>query len=258
MQGVGVKDENERTIVTYNPEEAIWYYISKLTHLEYVIDQLKVRISKQFFGFPLEKISQNKESYMKKLSDNGYSEIYTPITDDDLVIRSNAEAIIHTTKQAIEFYRASKVVSIYAKPILLYYCYMRLAKILFLATYRQEFKKAKKSKAHGLSMNSTAGEITIQPAGFFPRFQDSFYPDPSIYLDSAVIGWEDLLNPATQGFYLFDNIRANKLPDYHKNILKEHGLFGGNKVEVRVRHSKYNNLSSKYMIHELTRELLFV
>jgi hypothetical protein len=58
MQSGEKNDENERIIATYNPEEAIWYYLSKLTHLEYVIAQLKVRINKQFFGLPIEKISK--------------------------------------------------------------------------------------------------------------------------------------------------------------------------------------------------------
>jgi len=118
---------------------------------------------------------------------------------------------------------------------LLYYCYVRLAKILFLASYEQNFKKTKNSHSHGLSINTKEDKIVCKPAGFFPHFQDSYYRDPSIYLEGAVFKWQDLLEPPTQRFYLFDNMRKD------------------NKVEVKE--SKSNN--SKYVIHELARELMF-
>jgi len=34
-------EEDKRSIITYNPEEEVWYYFSKLTHLQYVIEKLK-------------------------------------------------------------------------------------------------------------------------------------------------------------------------------------------------------------------------
>jgi hypothetical protein len=255
MQNQEGKDENKRTIITYNPEETIWYYLSKLTRLDYVIKQLKLRVSEQFFGLPIEEIIAAKKNYNERLSDkNSSTEIYTPISDD-LTIRANAQAIIHTATQAIEIYKASQIVSMYAKPILLYYCYVRLAKILFLATYRQDFKKARKSKSHGLTMKSKAGVVICQPAGFFPRFQDSYYPDPSIYLDDTTFRWEDLLVPATQRFYLFDNISIPR-SDYQKNILGRKKLLGENKVLVNRFTSETSNPTC--IIHELARELMFV
>lgn len=59
------------------------------------------------------------------------------------------------TRQAIELYRASRIVSIYARPILLYYSYTKLARVLFLGTYKSEEAIGN----HGLSLQNNASII---------------------------------------------------------------------------------------------------
>lgn len=132
---------------------------------------------------------------------------YTPLSDDSN-LEGNAEAITHTARQAIKIYRASQSVSIYAKPILLYYCYRRLANILFLATYESTFQKAERSSdTHGLTIDRRdKNNIICKPAGTFARLQDSYYQDSQIYLEGAAFKWQDLMVPPTQRFYLFENM----------------------------------------------------
>src|SRR5215212_4191162 len=115
------------------------------------------------------------------------------------IIGNNAKEIVHMTRQAIELYKASQTVSLYAKPVLLYYSYTRLARVLFLATYEQNTTH---KVAHGLKMVSN--DVSCLKAGAFARFQDSVNPDPSIYLQGHVFGWHSLLEPPTDRFKLFE------------------------------------------------------
>jgi hypothetical protein len=245
---LATKIDEERTIVTYNPEEEIWYYFSRLTRLQYVIQQLKQRVTNSFFGLDVNLLMSIKAPNKKKLD----IETYTPLTEDSN-LEINAEEITHTARQAIEIYKASQTVSMYAKPILLYYCYRRLSNILFLATYEPTFEKAKGSDTHGLTRDRIEKDNVIcKPAGTFSRFQDSYFQDPQVYLEGASFKWQDLLEPPTQGFYMFENMRKDS-QQYITDILKKKKMLTNNKVEVRE--SKSNNPS--YVIHELARELLF-
>jgi hypothetical protein len=240
--------EEERTIVTYNPEEEIWYYFSKLTRLQYVIQQLKQRVDNNFYGLDTNAIMNTKTTRKSK----SCIDTYTPLSENSS-LESNAEEISHTARQAIEIYRASQSVSMYAKPILLYYCYRRLAHILFLATYESNFQKAKKSDSHGLTRDHTEKDnIICMPAGTFVRLQDSYYQDPQIYLEGAIFKWQDLLEPPTQRFYIFENMVKDP-QQYRKDILRKKNMLTDNRV--RVKESKSN--SPDYVIHELARELMF-
>ena len=168
------KLEEERSVITYHPEEEVWYYFSKLTHLKYVIQQLKHRVNNRFFGLNTNAIMSTKTKLMAKK----YIDTYTPL-GDDTNLENNAEQITHTTRQAIEFYKASQTVSMYAKPILLYYCYRRLAHILFLATHESSYDKAERgSDTHGLKRDDLGNNIICKPAGIFARLQDSYYGNP--------------------------------------------------------------------------------
>jgi hypothetical protein len=48
-------------IHTYNPEEEVWHYVTKLTSLSYVTDLIKERIDKKFFGLDTVNIMKIKE-----------------------------------------------------------------------------------------------------------------------------------------------------------------------------------------------------
>ena len=66
-----MNDESRRTftpdepiiIYTYHPEDEVWHYVSKLTSLTYVVDLLKERIEKRFFGLDTAKIMDKKDEY---------------------------------------------------------------------------------------------------------------------------------------------------------------------------------------------------
>ena len=65
--------DDRRSILTYNPEEEIWYYLSKLTHFEYVIQQLIKRIANRFFQSDTDKILKNKARRNEKLPNAPFS-----------------------------------------------------------------------------------------------------------------------------------------------------------------------------------------
>jgi hypothetical protein len=115
-------------------------------------------------------------------------------------------------------------------------------------------KKAERgSDTHGLRMDHKEKDnIVCRLAGNFPRLQDSYYQDTRIYLDGAVFRWQDLLEPRTQSFYLFENMDKDA-PEYKKKIMIENHLLMNNKVEVKEQSSQ----NPRYTIHELARELMF-
>ena len=204
---------NTFTPNTYHPENEIWHYISKLSGYNYVHDLLKVRVKGDFFGLDIDGLSKIKQEYKEKLrrelkeqkeetsqpkvtninnkqqeeeENNTDIEIHEPLSDNK-DIESNAKEIVHTIKQAIEIYRVSQIVS-YAKPILLYYSYARLARVLYLSTYK---KDESEGKTHGLEMRDS--DIICLRSGAFSRFHDSYSSKPFIYLDNYTFKWQDLL-----------------------------------------------------------------
>jgi len=164
-------------IHTYHPEEEIWHYVTKLMSTNYIIDLINERIDTNFYGLNIAKLMKIKEKY----NDSKNSiEVYEPLSNDKN-IKNNAREIGYTIRQAIELYKASQTVSLYAKPVLLYYSYTRLARALFLATYK---KNTTHKEAHGLRMDSN--DVRCLKAGAFARFQDSFDSNPSIYLEDHI------------------------------------------------------------------------
>jgi hypothetical protein len=115
-------------ITTDRPEDETWNYINKLTSLSYVKNLLDTRIRTDFFGFGshIKYLNKSKERHNKKLGpDEKPTEIHEILTSNDIM--SNANEMTVLARQAIELYIASRVVSIYARPILLYYSYAKLS-----------------------------------------------------------------------------------------------------------------------------------
>jgi hypothetical protein len=167
----------------------------------------------------------------KSAQNRKYLEIYYFLPDEEISV--NTEEICVTIKQAIELFKASKSVSMYAKPIILYYCYTRLAKVLFLSNFSTKYTREKGSRSHGLTMADD--DVKCLNVGAFARFYDSYSADPSIYTDNARFDWKSILSSShTQRYYLFENMRKDNL--------------------VTIRSKTSNRF---YTIHELTRELLF-
>jgi hypothetical protein len=242
---------------TYHPEGEIWHYISKLSGYNYVFNLLKDRVKNDFFGLDIDLLTKTKKDYIEKIrrdlrkqkeeektdrpkvnkdndkqleeEDNIDVEIHEPLCRSE-EIDKNAREIIHTIKQAIEIYRASQTVSLYAKPILLYYSYARLARVLYLSTYK---KDESEGKTHGLEMRDA--DIICLRSGAFSRFHDSYSSKPSIYLDNYAFKWQDLLEQPTDRFRLFEIM-----------------LRGNSIIDLKVK-----GQSSAYSAHELTREIIF-
>src|SRR5918996_4452322 len=191
---------------TFNPEDEIWHYISRLSGYNYVRGILEDRVKGDFYGLDITQLNKTKNAYMEKLREQKEEietgqhnvansntkledenslgiEIHEPLSDTQ-DIKNNANEIVHTIKQAIELYRASQTVSLYAKPILLYYSYTRLARVLYLSTYKQDRHE---SRTHGLEMRGN--DVRCLRSGAFSRFLDSYSSEPSIYLDNYTFNW---------------------------------------------------------------------
>ncbi|MGA9154506.1 MAG: hypothetical protein WBZ36_28305 [Candidatus Nitrosopolaris sp.] len=133
-------------------------------------------------------------------------------------------------RQAIELYKSSQLASIYARPIVLYYSYTKLARILFLSTYKLDEAKGK----HGLSFRDN--NVMCQKHGTFTRFHDSFNGNPTIYLKGCIFKWKDL-------------VEQQRINRYHLilNMMKCNAIY--------LQEKRYKNV--KFLEHELTREYIF-
>jgi hypothetical protein len=219
-------------IPTDKPEDEVWHHIEQLTSLSYARSLLRSRIDNNFFKFGehIEAIKRRKQQYNDS-QDNQNEHAYTyEILSTDCNLEQNATEITLLTKQAIELYKASQLHSIYAKPILLYYSYINLARVLFLSTYQLVEAKGN----HGISLGDTES-ITIQRNGAYQRFHDSYSWDPSIYLNTCKFNWRDLINERTGRYALVLN------------------MSNCNAVYLHERESK----NEQYLEHELTREIMF-
>jgi hypothetical protein len=213
------------TVHTYNPEDEIWHYIAKLTSKSYVQKVLRRRIEHEFFGLNFDEINGLKNNIQSV-------ERYIPLKSADDLTENILEISI-AAKQAIEIYEASKNVSLNSKPILLYYSYIRLGRILFLSTYCRNYNRVSSSKTHGLEFTDNL-QVRCMKAGGFPRLQDSYSSQPGLYLNEYKFKFEDLLEPPTDKFLLYTNIYKNQ--------------------EITVK--ELSNLGNSCSMPELTREIL--
>lgn len=227
--------QRPRMIPTSNPEEEVWRHINKLTSFDYVSGLLKERLDSNFFGFGLHisDLTKAKMIYNTEYSGNELNNIEIHQMLDDGDIKLNAKEITLLSRQAIELYQSSQAASIYARPITLYYAYTKLARILFLATYKTE----ETSGTHGLSLKGNKS-IICQKHGAFARFHDSYNWNPSIYLDACIFRWRE-----------FIDLEQQRIDRYNLVL----NMRNCNAVHLNERRSRHG----RYLEHELTREIIF-
>ncbi len=224
----------EKLIHTYRREEEIWDFIGRLTSFSYVYNLLNERIKENFFDIDISNCVKIKKDFINlKISDatnnKKLPEIHERLTSNNLV--TNTEEIILLAKQAIEFFNASKTVSIITKPVLLYYSFSRLLKILFLAT----FLKSQVSKGSASGLNMDNNWVICKINGSFARSLDCYFTDPTIYLNEYRFNWTDL----------FINQPTSEYDIYFKN----------DDLMVNI-HEQTTGRS--HTLYELTREILFI
>ncbi|NOJ28584.1 MAG: hypothetical protein DA328_00255 [Nitrososphaeraceae archaeon] len=224
----------QKIINTYQREADIWNFIDRLTSFSYVYNLLNERIKENFFDIDISKTNKLKKEFMnlnktEGKNDKNLPEIHERLTSNNLV--TNAEEIVLLAKQAIDFFNTSKIVSLITKPILLYNCYARLLKILFLSTFRKS--QISKGSASGLYMENNT--VVCKITGSFARSLDCYFSDPRIYLHEYRFDWTDL----------FINLPISEYDIYFKN----------DNYFVDIPEQTTRN---QYSVHELTREILFI
>lgn len=221
-----------RLISSSNPEEDVWNYIEQLTNIEFVLDLLKERVKRNFYGFGefIERIDKKKVLHCCENA-SGLRGIEFHETLDFGYVEMNAKEIVSLTKQAIELCRSSKQTSLYSKPITLYYSYAKLGRVLFLSTYKSKQAVQK----HGLALVNNA---IICKSGAFARFHDSYNWDPEVYLAECIFKWKDLIQ---------DPLKT-RVPDLILNMK------WWNFAHMKERRTDNSN----FIEHELTREYLFL
>lgn len=229
-------------------EFELWSNISKFESEFFVRNFLSNKMEKlQKMESSFEDINNIKN---KKITENKklkdfiiFQKILTPDNiNSDLLLR-----ITNTTRQAREFYFASRDLPLLSKPILLMYTFEKLAELLALTIF--DMNNTRKY-SHGITLNNN-NSLIAQPKvnGLFSIFHDcySFFPD--VYLNHYFFELKSLLridhitqyrdNSLTNYADIFDFLRSSQTGNYCLEI-KEYG-------------SKKN-----VNIHELDREFLFI
>jgi hypothetical protein len=210
-----IQDLSVKTLCWSTPSvdpDEVWHYIDKLTSFNHVCSLLRKRVEERFFGFGhyIDKLNDAKLAYNAANDEGNRVEIHQILSGND-DIRDNAEEITLLARQAIELYRSSQTASIYAGPIILYYSFAKLGRILFLSVY----KSKKATGNHGLTFKE--GEsVIMKKRGAFPRLHDSYIWKPSIYLDGCVFNWCDLIKDGISRYALMTNIRNRSLVYLHE------------------------------------------
>jgi len=220
-------------IPTDSPEVEAWHRIDQLTSLSYVHSLLDNHLNSIFF----EKLRQNIEALNRRKQElnnrqnnhNKRLDVFEILSPSSGIISQNAAEITLLARQAIEFYKASQQISLHAKPILLYYSYICLTRILFLNTY----EAIDGIIGHGFKLDNNE-DFTVLRNGSFQRFHDSYSWDPSIYLNACKFSWRDLIIGNTDRYNIVLNM--------------------GNCNEIYLHGVSKND---QYSEHELTREIMF-
>jgi hypothetical protein len=219
-------------ISTDSPEVEVWNHIGQLTSLSYVSGFLKSRLKSDFFKDlrrSLEEANRRKREFNDKQNNpNDFLDVYEILSDTSR-LGQNAEEITILARQAIELHKASQEISLRTKPILLYYCYVCLARILFLSTYEGS-ERMVATKGHGLKLIND-DYFTVMKNGSFQRFHDSYNWDLSVYLNAPKFKWRDLV---------FEDTKRESIV-----------LNMGNCNQIYLKNGE------GYPEHELTREIMF-
>jgi len=171
---------------------------------------------------------------INKIKSGKQVEVYEQLADSNRQsLDPNISEIVTDAKQAVEIYRASKNVSIISKPILIYYSFIMLARIMFLCTYKKNYSKLLRTDTHGLDFVGVT-DVKCKMVGAFPRFHDSISSNPEIYTDEHQFAWKDLICFPTNRFQI----------EYD---------FAEYQFKRQVEHDTGN-----LKIDELTREILFL
>jgi YaaC-like Protein len=225
-------------ISTDSPEAEVWNHIGQLTSLSYVHDFLKCRLKSDFFRNlrqNLVQVNKKKREFNGNKNNLDDSLDIFEILSDTSRLDQSAEEITILSRQAIELHNASQQISLRTKPILLYYCYVCLARILFLSTYEGS-ERMDGTKGHGLKLVSDE-YFTVMKNGSFQRFHDSYNWDPTVYLNAPKLKWRDLVPPNGVGAF-----GATKRASIVLNM--------GNCNQIYLHGEEYPE-------HELTREIMF-
>lgn len=214
-------------IPTDRPEAEAWNMIDQLTSLNFVHKMLNYRLTSDSFANlrqHIEDLNRRKQNFNQDNSDE-LLDIYEILSPTSRNMNHNATEITLLARQAIEFYRASQLITLYSKPILLYYPYIKLARILFLSTY----EKLERKTGHGLQLDNSNDRFTVLRNGSFQRFHDSYSWDPCEF------NWRDLIIARTKRHSIVLNME-------NCNMIELHELKSGN---------------GQYQEHELAREFMF-
>lgn len=179
IRDIPLRWNKSHSIYTDNVENEIWLIFENLSGIQYLETIIKRRINddhvKNLTNIVIQKI-KNKD--VKRADSIQF------LTDEDVPnVTQEARNII---LQAKDIYFAARPLPLLSKPILLFYCFEKLAELLYSLTYRKIIS------SHGLKYDRKKHIVTICRNGLYANFHDSFSDDP-FYLNDVCIRFEDII-----------------------------------------------------------------
>lgn len=208
-------------VLTNNPIQEIWTSFDNLANTKY-----------------MEKILNKRLKYIYKNNLLQEDDLFHLLYFDD--IQNLVPNIRNTIHQARDIYFASKSLPLISRPILLFYCFEKLAELLFMITYRD----IQNYRGHGISYPRNdiphLRSAQIQKHGLFQKFHRSFSNDDFCRIE-PYFGFEDII--------VCGPINLKKLETYH-----------GFKYfySLENQNSKTSSTNNSIQVSELDREYIFV
>ncbi len=220
-----LKWKDKHNIYSNDIEGEIWLTFENLSGVKYLESIIKKRVNSKYF-------KHLTNSVISNINDAKGAQQIQVLKDEDVSgIIDEAQNII---LQAKDIYFAARSLPLLSKPILLFYCFEKLAELLYFMSYK------KTKYRHGLEYDKQTHVITICKNGLFANLHNSQSTDP-FYQNEPKIKLEDIimcgpinqLELDTQAYYEFthqvktvnnDNTEMISLTELDREFIFLYGL----------------------------------
>lgn len=169
-----IGDEFKKSIAIYteNPQNEIWNFITDFESKQFVEKFITKRTNTLAF--------RDTGSEYKFIQEEDLSDILAEVSNN--------------SKQARDFFFLSKQLPLLSKPVMLFYAFEKLIRMLIFSTFKIRRAKGSKDKQisrHGLIYYSS---ISVKPFGLFPLLHDCISTDGTLYQKEFTFSFEDILS----------------------------------------------------------------
>lgn len=203
------------SIYTESPQNEIWNFLTDFESKQFVEKFVKQRVNIL--------ASRDRGREYKFIQEEDLSDIFPEVCNN--------------SKQARDFFFLSKQLPLLSKPVMLFYAFEKLTRMLVFSTFKMGSKEGSINKdisRHGLTYFSS---ISIKQFGLFSLLHDCISTDRTIYDNEFEFSFEDILSLGPLNYPRLS-----------------HDIYKGSD-NYQLKDSKSKNIT---MIKEIERQFIFI